>query len=440
MFFHIYYGIIVYGDKIVYEMHLVIPLLIAAAVLAGLGKIYSLYKVKISFFLRGYDEGFHSSELALLWKTAEICNLTDPVALFYSMPSLTKCIGTIKSRAESEGSISTEKNQRLLTKLYAFRNKIEKDADKKRGLDSTRSLAAHQKLRIILPGKGVFSSELMNNGKLLTIRVPTQKGQITIDGKSWVGQSVSVYLWRTGDARYVFDTTVSGEGLFLGKPSLFLEHSMNLVRTQKRNAIRAKCHIMADLYILKEKDIDYKIVESKSGLKCLLEDISESGALIRIGGKGVPNVQIKLQFQVDSRLVVMFGIVRTVEYNAELKQSRLHFECIHIDPVMRNIVLSYVYNILPEKEKEIFEAIAQSESDAEDIVIPKDELAGTEDGVDIPKQTAFPKPRSAVDVLSSQILDTDDVISSSANESAAATMEKEFEETVVPDTKTDVLL
>ena len=145
-----------------------------------------------------------------------------------------------------------------------------------------------------------------------------QKDIITIVGSEWVGQTISVYLWRKSDARYVFDTSVKGEGIFLGKPALFLEHSNNLLRTQKRNAIRAKCKINATLFLIKDKVIDYNVIETKGGFRCLLEDISEKGALIRIGGKGIPNLQLKIQFQIDNRLVVMFGIVRTVEYNEEL--------------------------------------------------------------------------------------------------------------------------
>ena len=122
-------------------------------------------------------------------------------------------------------------------------------------MDSTRALDEGQKLRIILPGKGVFSSEIVNNARDLTIKVPTQKDIITISGADWVGKTISVYLWRKGDARYVFDTTVNGEGLFLGKPSLFLQHSNNLLRTQKRNAIRAKCKINATLFLIKDKDL-----------------------------------------------------------------------------------------------------------------------------------------------------------------------------------------
>lgn len=328
-------------------------------------KVFQIYKVPLRFFLEGINSGFSLNEIILLWKTSKIANIEEPLSIYISMPVLSKCIAHIKSEADMDGTINRGSIQRILSKLYDFRTKIEKEADKKRGLESTRALDEGQKLRIILPGQGVFSSELVNNARDLTIKVPTQKDMITIEGSSWVGKTICVYLWRKGDARYVFDTTVKGQGVFLGKPALFLEHSSNLERAQKRNAIRAACQINANLYLLKDKNIDYNVIETKAGFRCILEDISEKGASIRIGGKGIPKILIKLQFQLDNRLVIMFGIVRTVEYNENFNQSRLHFECTHIEESMKNIVLSYVYNILPENEKEIYDAIKLTSDDEE---------------------------------------------------------------------------
>ena len=391
-------------EEFIYMSYIFIALIISAVIIAGLVKLYLLFREKINFFLRGLDESFHFSELNTLWNVSQICNLEEPISLFYSMPSLAKCISHIKTQAEAAGALNSAKFQKLLTKLYEFRNKIEKNEDKKRGLESTQSLSNHQKLRIILPGKGVFSSEIVNNGRELTIKLPTQKNQITVDGKNWVGQTVNVYLWRTGDARYVFDTTVTHEGLFLGKPSLFLKHTTNLIRTQKRNAIRSKCHISAELYILKEKVIDYNIIETKPGYKCLLEDISENGALIRIGGKGLPNIQIRLQFQVNNRLVVMFGIVRTVEYNEELNQSRLLFECIHIEPAMKNQILSYVYNIMSDSEKEIYDALKLTDTDEK----TESETARNSSGL-------LENTAEKAEAISEKIADTDDVLKNAKN-------------------------
>ncbi|MEE1165774.1 MAG: PilZ domain-containing protein [Treponema sp.] len=392
-------------------METLIALLIAAVIILAMVKIYMIYRKKIGFFTEGLSQGFSFVDIGTLWKTSRLCDLEEPVSLFYSMPSLTKCISHIKSQAESDGTANSAKSQNLLSKLYTFRTKIEKDADKKRGLESTRALSNGQKLRIILPGKGVFYSEIVNNAREIAIKVPTQKGQITIDGADWVGKSISVYLWRTGDARYVFDTTVDGVGLFLGKSTLYLHHSTDLIRTQKRNAVRAKCHIFGDLYIIKEKIIDYNVIETRPGYKCLLEDISETGALIRIGGKGVPNVQIRLQFQLQDRLVVMFGVIRNVEFNEKNNESKLHFECVHIEPVMKNHVLSYVYNILPENEKEIYDALSLTDDDEN----AEKALTGSNNETSKSLEEGFTEPivpqfGDMSGKLDKSILDTDDII------------------------------
>lgn len=344
-------------------MYILITIIIITVVLGLMGGLYTAFKPRIDFFITGLDEGFSISDLSLLWEVAQLCNLEQPTALFWSMQSLTKCMTQISSRASEEGSENNSKLQSLISKLFDYRTKLQNQTDDKKGLDSTLSLDKGQKLRIILPGSGVYTSKILNNGSEIIISVPRQKDMIPIPSNEWVGKSISVYLWRKGDARYVFDTTVSSAGLFIGESSISLKHSNNLIRTQKRKAVRAKCNINANLYIIKTEKIDYNAVETQKGYKCHIEDISEKGALIRIGGKGVANVQIKIQFTIQNMLVIMFGIVRTVEYNEKLNQSLLHFECIHIEPTMKNEVLRYVYNMLPQREKEIYDALSLTETD-----------------------------------------------------------------------------
>ena len=329
-------------------------------ILAALGAIYTAFKPRINFFITGMDSGFSLSEISMLWNAAELCKLEQPTALFYSLPSLTKCMTQISNLTSADNS---QKNQLLMTKLFNYRTKIQNEADDKKGMTTTHSLDKGQTLRIILPGKGVFTSEIVGNGNFLVINVPRQKNLIPYTGEDWVGRVVSVYLWRKGDARYVFDTTVTQSGLFLGKSALFLKHSSNLVRTQKRKAVRVKCQIYGMLYIIKKDKVDINAIETQNGFRCLIEDISESGALIRIGGKGVQNVKIKLQYNIQNKLILMVGVVRTVEYNEEQNQSLLHFECTHIENAMRNEVLKFVYNMMPQNEKEVLEALEQTEDD-----------------------------------------------------------------------------
>lgn len=341
-------------------MYTVTFLIIILVILTAMGAVYTAFKQRINFFITGLDSGFSISEISLLWQAAELCSLEQPTSLYYSLPSLTKCMTQISNMTNNDNS---QKNQLIMTKLFDYRTKIQNEADDKKGMTTTHSLEKGQTLRIILPGKGVFTSEIVGNGNFLVINVPRQKNLIPFPGEEWVGRVISVYLWRKGDARYVFDTTVTQNGLFLGKSSLFLKHSSNLVRTQKRKAVRVKCQIYGMLYIIKKDKVDVTAIETQNGFRCLIEDISEAGALIRIGGKGVQNVKIKLQFNIQNKLILMVGVVRTVEYNEAENQSLLHFECTHIDTTMKNEILKFVYNMLPESEKEVLEALEQTETD-----------------------------------------------------------------------------
>jgi len=348
-------------------VYILIAIIVIIVALVALGLFYSVFKNKINFIISGLDAGFSISDILLLYKVAEICELEQPTSLYWSMPSLNKCMAQINTQASANGEVLSPKYQQLMTKLYNYRTKVQNDTDDKKGLTSTMSLDKGQKLRIILPGKGVFASEIVENGSQMVINVPRQKNMIPITAEEWVGKVISVYLWRKGDARYVFDTTVTQSGLYIGKPSLFLKHSTNLIRTQKRKAVRANCEIYAQLFILRKNQTDYSQVETQAGYKCLIMDISESGAMIKIGGKGLENIQIKLQFTINKMLIVMAGIVRTVDYNESENISILHFECIHIEQPMRNEILSFVYNTLPENEKEILEALEQTDEDNEEI-------------------------------------------------------------------------
>ena len=344
-------------------MYILVGIIIAIIILLVIAGLYSVFKQRIEFYITGLDSKFSLSDLNLLWSVAEICELDYPKALFWSLPSLTKCMAHITSQAASNGTENDPKTQALISKLFNYRTKLQNESDDKKGLDSTMYLDKGQRLRIILPGKGVFSSKILNNGKEIIVSVPRQKDLIPLTAEQWDGKIISVYLWRKGDARYVFDTTVTGHGLFVGESSISLKHSYNLIRTQKRKAVRAKCEIKANLYIIKTEKIDYNAVETQNGYKCLIEDISEAGALIRIGGKGVSNVQIKLQFNIQNMLIIMFGVVRTVEFNEASNQSLLHFECIHLEPTMKNEILSFVYNMLPEREREVYDALKLTDTD-----------------------------------------------------------------------------
>ena len=330
-------------------------------------KVYNLTKDVTKFYAQGFDYGFHAREISSLWKLAKKCEIEEPLSLFVSENAVNRCISAFIQKSREEGTENTFPVQSFLETLYKFKTRVALDLDNKRGLESTKSLDVGQKLSIILKGHGVFYSHVINNGRELIISLPVQVNKITrkiesMPGEDWEGKTISVYFWRKNDAGYAFDTEVFGSGVFRSDKALYLKHSYKLDRAQKRQSIRVPCEIYAQMYIIKDEVVDYEKIETELGYKCLLEDLSEDGAMIRIGGMGKNNVQIKIQFELNEMLIIMFGVIRAVEFNETLNQSRLHFECTHIEQGMKNAILSYVYKVIPQEQKDINEAIAQAES------------------------------------------------------------------------------
>ena len=54
--------------------------------------ILSVYKRQVNFYISGFDSGFSFSDLKLLWKVSALCELDDPISLFYSDKSLKVCM------------------------------------------------------------------------------------------------------------------------------------------------------------------------------------------------------------------------------------------------------------------------------------------------------------------------------------------------------------
>lgn len=308
---------------------------------------------RVQFMMTAHDNKMTIGEANVLWQAASSCGMEEPMGVFWSSDALQKVLMKIKNDVDTKRDARADSTN-LLRKLYDMRTRLEYEADKKRGLPSSKQLGRDIKIRIVLPGKGLFTSTIVNNtDDMLVISAPGRENvQIKLD--DWIHKTVTVYVWKENDAEYCFDTEVMGKALFFGRPALHLKHSKEMVRIQKRRAIRAKCKIYGDLYIIKNnEDLNFDRIETKKGYRCLIEDISETGALIQIAGRGQPRVKIRIQLELNGRLVAMFGIVRTVEFNETKNRSRLHFECLHISDAMRNHILAYVYNTASDADVDI---------------------------------------------------------------------------------------
>jgi c-di-GMP-binding flagellar brake protein YcgR len=133
-----------------------------------------------------------------------------------------------------------------------------------------------------------------------------------------------------------------------GTAAIQISHSDSLFRTQKRRSLRIKTHKSTYLYILNDKTAS-DTLETKPGLKCFVEDLSETGCAVTIGGKASQGMRVKLQFELDKKPLSMSGTVRSVEYSEETNRSLLHIEADSLSPEMKNSIFGEMFNAMPVK-------------------------------------------------------------------------------------------
>ncbi len=304
----------------------------------------------IQFYAKGRESGFSMNECRLLRKVAVENRLENPTSLFWSINQLDRSIRGTIIRFRDEGGLTDEENVKFVSKLFDFRRRVELNLPKyKLGLKSSRKIAAHQRIKIILPGAGNYNASVVENlRRYLAISYP--EGPVLPEGFDWKGQPINVFFWRGDDAGYVFESTVLEDYSEKNYSILHIGHSDNLTRSQKRSSIRIDINKPAYLYLLKSIADANDREEKTSGLRCRVLDISEGGAALMIGGKAKVGIAVKLQINLSSYKIRMCGTVKGVNFNPKKNQSILHLQAVSLHPVIRNQLLSYVYNIFGERE------------------------------------------------------------------------------------------
>jgi len=345
-----------------YLLFLAIPVLgLLAFLLAGGPKEKNGYSW-IQFFAKGKDAGFSLKEIELLRRVAVRAELEDPSALFWSVKQLDLCIKAVLRRARLTGQENALETQDFLARLYEYRKKIEFDQPRyRKGIVSSRSIAEGQRLRLLVEGAGVFeSSVLRNSDRFVTIGRPS--GSRLPSSFAWKGRRIAVYFWRHEDAGYVFDTYVLDDIAQNGKNVLQLSHSDSLFRAQKRRSVRAKTRISAFLYLPKD-DAYPELVESDPGMRCIVEDLSEDGCALTIGGRAAAGMKVKVQFELAGKAIAFSGVVKSSDYDEENNKSRLHVESTPLTLQTRNAILAEVFGVNPDAELEAAFSIFDDEKD-----------------------------------------------------------------------------
>jgi len=331
-------------------------LIIIIAVSGIVMLIYSLPKKErgswVQFYAKGKECGFSLKEIDHLRRLTVKAKLNDPVLVFTSQEELDKCIRSLVNTIHISGGLSVDGSQDFLSVLYDYRKRTEiEKREEKQAISDTSRISDGQNLRVLIKGLGVFRSQVVKNtNTYLAISRPVSEKQ---GGSfSWMGQILSVYFWREEDAGYVFDSKVIDEVFSKGISSLKITHSTSLFRTQKRKSVRVKMNKAAFLYPLVNDD-EANSIEVNPGLKCFIQDLSDTGCAALIGGKGAPGLRIKVQFALNNFPICMGGTVRSVEYQEDRDRSILRVEADPIPIDVRNHIMGEVFGMLPEEEEDL---------------------------------------------------------------------------------------
>jgi len=304
----------------------------------------------IQFFSKGKEAGFSIKEMEQLRRLIANCSIEDPVSIFTSQRQLETCIRFVVNEVRMSGESDNPGTQAFLSRLFDYCKEVEmRNTDRKSTITNSRQISEGQALRVLVPGTGVFKSEVIKNtGNYLTITRPVNPKMSS--SMQWQGLKISIYFWREDDAGYVFDTDVIDEVFSRGISSLKVEHNDSMFRTQKRKSLRVKLSKAAFVYTV--DDIEPHRMEKAPGLKCLIEDISDAGCAFRVMGQAAAGLRLKVQFSLGKIPICMPGTVRSVDYQRDANVSIVRMEADQLPVVIRNHIMCEVFNMLPDDDED----------------------------------------------------------------------------------------
>jgi len=305
----------------------------------------------IQFYAKGKEAGFSIKDMEQLRRLVSSCKISDPVSIFKSQAQFEKIIRSMVNTLHSSGDFNDPAIHYFLSKLFDYYHEIEMQfSDNNARITTSRQITEGQSLRILVPGTGVYKSEVVkNSGNYLSISRPTNS-KLT-SSMEWYGLKISVYFWREDDAGYVFDSEVVDEVFSKGISSIKIVHNDSLFRTQKRKSMRVKYQKAAFLYLVNEIDNPH-LLERSAGLRVMLEDISDSGCAFRVMGQVTVGMRFKVQFLLNKIPVCVPGTVRSVDYNSEGNISVVHMEADALPIGTRNFIFCEVFNLMPEEDED----------------------------------------------------------------------------------------
>jgi len=303
-----------------------------------------------AFYAKGKESGFVVREINVLRRAAVEAEMENPVTIFSSIKVLDRVIRSLILRFRARQRMEEPHTNQFLGEIYEFRKRVEFNLPRYRnGIKSSRELMPHQRIRMTLPGGATFHSQVVENlRKYMAVAYPV--GKEMPPGFTWKGQRVNVYFWRAEDAGYYYESKVLDDFLNRKFPILYLAHSESMIRSQKRSSIRVEADLPCMIYHLKHINQANESIESNPGYKARMVDLSEDGCALLVGGKAKVGLAMKTQFVLGENTLTMAGTIRGITFDEKKNRSVLHMQAVPPSDRVRNLILTYVYDIFDERK------------------------------------------------------------------------------------------
>lgn len=315
------------------------------------------------FYIKGSQKGFSFYELRLLWRLNSYASENAKAHFFSSASSLDFCIKLIQEQIDqSLPDTNTEKAQNLLTKLYDYRTKFALELMQNQyQIETTHDMEERQVCMLLAPRVGSLYLRCEQVLDDCVKFVMFDSSARRASKHQWHNDYVQVYFWRRHDAGYFYTSRVLKGKAIRNGFELYIAHSNELRRTQQRKSIRAACKFEGVLFPVRPEVQFNDIYEKSGGIKCIVKNISEDGAMIYVKGRAEKGVNMKLQFKIHGKPVVMCGYIVRFIYDEKANTSKVHFNCTRITEQNRNNILSFVYDIAGNKDSDIATLLLENE-------------------------------------------------------------------------------
>lgn len=220
-------------------------------------------------------------EMKLLRDMIKKTKLRNPAVVFKSMKAFDRCVNTEFKTTD----LTDEKREELAEDIAEIRRKLLFDRfTPGKVLESSRGINPAQRLRLgfKFDGKRHFMHTWVLDVKedAILVYIPELEGEGETFSKE---QEVDVYFWRDADAGYSFSTTIQDvqkEPVGI----LYLNHSENLHRTQRRHFYRLDISLPLKFRIITDEQI--LELREKGRISFPKDNMPKDGEVKSISGGG----------------------------------------------------------------------------------------------------------------------------------------------------------